>query len=166
MGRPNRPRPHQARAGHPLRSRVARSQRDRHWWAPQNRIQHQPARAGEAVITLRSLLTTAAAVALESDLDEERFVAAAQQAFRDANNVPPAAAVAAGLILIKVRDGALGDRFTARDVYQRQWAGLRDPYSVRLGLDLLVERGQLAEYALDTGGRPKVEYVINQARIA
>ena len=74
--------------------------------------------------------------------------------------VEPARA-AARSILAKIQSGDLKDRFTARDVYQRDWAGLTERDRVQAGLDLLCDYGWIAPIELETGGRPRTEYAIN-----
>lgn len=65
--------------------------------------------------------------------------------------------ITAAHLLVR-RRGELPPRFTARDVYRKSWTGLgRKP--VEEALRVLVEYGHLAEYDVDTGGRPSTEYV-------
>ena len=64
-------------------------------------------------------------------------------------------------IASKIRTGKLGDGFTARDVYRRRWSGLVGPADVRPGLDLLVDLGWLRACKLETGGAPRMVYLIN-----
>lgn len=51
----------------------------------------------------------------------------------------------------------LGDRFTPRDVYRAQWAGLDKP-SVVAGLARLERMGRVTRAVRQSGGRPSVEY--------
>ena len=74
--------------------------------------------------------------------------------------VEPARA-AARTILAKIHSGELKDRFTARDVHQRDWAGLTDRDRVQLGLDLLRDYDWIVPVGLDTGGRPRDRDIIN-----
>lgn len=60
--------------------------------------------------------------------------------------------------LVLKRRGELGERFTARDVYRRGWAGLAEPDDVQAALDVLVENGHLHAARIDTGGRPSIVY--------
>lgn len=53
---------------------------------------------------------------------------------------------------------ALGDTFTARDVYRKGWAGLSDPSVVTEGLDVLADYGHLTATPAETGGRPSIVY--------
>lgn len=54
--------------------------------------------------------------------------------------------------------GDLGERFTARDVYRRCWAGLDDPDTVAGALAVLRDYGHLIEERTETGGRPSLCY--------
>jgi hypothetical protein len=60
--------------------------------------------------------------------------------------------------LLAKRRGDLPAQFTARDIYRKGWSGL-DRDSVEGALEVLVEYGHLAEFDLDTGGRPTSTYV-------
>ena len=53
---------------------------------------------------------------------------------------------------------ALGEEFTARDVYRKGWSGLADPDAVAEGLGVLCEYGHLIEMQVETGGRPSTIY--------
>ena len=67
-------------------------------------------------------------------------------------------------ILARIRNGALCDGFSARDVQRHGWSGLTDCEHVQLGLDLLADLDHLAAQAAagtDRGGRPKITYAIN-----
>lgn len=70
---------------------------------------------------------------------------------------------AAKAILDRVSRGYLKDGFTARDVYQNDWANLSNPEQVKTGLGMLVELGWLADKKVQhfEGGRPTVRYFIN-----
>lgn len=74
--------------------------------------------------------------------------------------VEPARA-AARAILAKICGGDLKDRFTARDVHQRNWAGLTERERVQAGVDLLCDHCWMAPITVETGGRPRVAYAIN-----
>jgi Protein of unknown function (DUF3987) len=69
---------------------------------------------------------------------------------------------AAQSILVKLRCGALGDLFTARDVYRNQWSGLSDKAAVADALDLLTAHRFLIEMTADTGGRPTAIYSLSE----
>jgi hypothetical protein len=71
------------------------------------------------------------------------------------------ARVAARAILAKIRAGVLKDRFTVRDVYMHHWSGASDPDHAQIGVDLLCDHNWLAADHIETGGRPRVEYVVN-----
>jgi putative DNA primase/helicase len=70
---------------------------------------------------------------------------------------------AATRILKKIQSKDLVDGFTARTVYCKDWAGLRDPKIVGSALDLLAEFGYLQEVPVKpkAGGRPTTTYKIN-----
>src|SRR5262249_15281605 len=72
--------------------------------------------------------------------------------------IPAAARLAKG-----IQSGELGDRFTARDVYRRQWSLLDDKDIVERACEYLIDLGWLrVEEPIYTGGRPRaVEYAIN-----
>jgi hypothetical protein len=69
--------------------------------------------------------------------------------------------LAARTILRKIQSGQLADGFTARDIKQKGWAGLRDP-EVRAGLELLVELDWLRKIDVCRNvGRPTAIYRVN-----
>jgi putative DNA primase/helicase len=72
-----------------------------------------------------------------------------------------AEAAAARAILARIRRGELADGFTARDVKQKDWAGLTIANDVQAALDLLTEYDWLVVEGCSTGGRPKLSYRIN-----
>ena len=67
----------------------------------------------------------------------------------------------ASLILEKVKLKAVADGFVARDIYSRDWSGLTESDEVEGALSLLTSLGYLQARKVDTGGRPKVTYLIN-----
>ena len=67
---------------------------------------------------------------------------------------------AARAILSKVRKGNLTDGFTARDIKQKNWAGLRGD-DVDAGLDLLVEMDWLRKIKVRGNGRSTEIYLVN-----
>lgn len=69
---------------------------------------------------------------------------------------------AAKLILEKARAGALGDLFTARDVYRPQWSGLAEREAVHDALDLLAAHGWLTENSVDSVGRRTAVYSLTE----
>ena len=76
---------------------------------------------------------------------------------------------AAKAILRHIRNHDLKDRFTARDVHQRDWAHLTEREHVAAGLTLLVDFDYLAPSTPRIGalgGRPKVTYWTNPRSLA
>ncbi|HWB01615.1 MAG TPA: DUF3987 domain-containing protein [Verrucomicrobiales bacterium] len=69
------------------------------------------------------------------------------------------AAQTARRILSKIKDGLLRAPFTARNIYRRNWSGLKDPRNVDAALALLEEYGWLLMSVEDNGGRPKEIYM-------
>ncbi len=67
---------------------------------------------------------------------------------------------AARAILSKVRQGKLADGFTARDIKQKNWAGLRGD-DVDAGLDLLVEMDWLRKIKVKGNGRSTEIHLVN-----
>lgn len=63
-------------------------------------------------------------------------------------------------ILAKLRVGALGESFRARDVYRPGWSGLTDREMVEKALDMLAGLHWLTEATIDTGGRPTTIYTL------
>lgn len=61
----------------------------------------------------------------------------------------------------KVKAGVLGDSFTARDVYRRQWNLLDTREDVQTALNELVEAGWLKVDTEKTGGRSREVYRVN-----
>ena len=85
----------------------------------------------------------------------------ARRVYGSASEVELAAAKA---ILKHIHAGDLQDKFTLRDVHQRDWAHLGEREHVAAGLGLLVDLNYLAEMAPAVGalgGRPKITYAIN-----
>ncbi|MCC6425034.1 MAG: DUF3987 domain-containing protein [Phycisphaerales bacterium] len=74
--------------------------------------------------------------------------------------VGSAPAIAAGQLARRLLAGELESPFTARDIYNRGWAGL-DRQSVYLALDVLASAKWLSEVDEPTGGRPKTIYRTN-----
>ncbi|MEI6644379.1 MAG: YfjI family protein, partial [Novosphingobium sp.] len=69
--------------------------------------------------------------------------------------------LAARAILRKIQSGQLADGFTAREIKQKGWAGLRDP-EVRAGLELLVELDWLRKIDVrPKAGRSTAIYRVN-----
>lgn len=61
----------------------------------------------------------------------------------------------------KIKDGALGEQFTAREVYRPQWSGLKKPADVEPALKMLVDYDWLSPERVGSGGKPKVVYRVN-----
>lgn len=84
----------------------------------------------------------------------ERFYAAASNSMADG----------AATVLRHIRRGTLGERFTAREVHQRGWAGLGERERVADALDMLAEYRFVREVeapAGTRGGRPTTFYIVN-----
>lgn len=71
----------------------------------------------------------------------------------------------AALLAKRIKSGALGKRFTRRDVARREWAGLKGETAINAALQLLIDcnwirmednRGENPK-----GGRPRQGYIIN-----
>lgn len=65
---------------------------------------------------------------------------------------------AAKAILNRIKRRDLEDGFTARDVYQKDWAGLTDREQVQSALALLCDHDWLTQSEVSNGGRPKTLY--------
>ena len=65
----------------------------------------------------------------------------------------------------KLRSGAVGERFSLRDIYLRGWAGLDTPDRVRVAIKVLEDTGWIHRRAVAAGrkGRPTEEYDLNPA---
>jgi hypothetical protein len=64
----------------------------------------------------------------------------------------------------RIQAGELGDTFTARDIYRREWAELGDRETVTAALELLEDLDWIrpeSATAGSKGGRPKTEYKVN-----
>jgi hypothetical protein len=61
----------------------------------------------------------------------------------------------------KIMTGALGARFSLRDVYNRGWSGLSDRAAVVAAVDVLCDHDWLHAERRETQGRTAVEYLIN-----
>ena len=70
-------------------------------------------------------------------------------------------AATAKLILSRIRKGDLPDGFSARDVQRKAWSGLTDGDAIKAGLELLADCDWLKAEATETGGRPRVNFIIN-----
>ena len=65
----------------------------------------------------------------------------------------------------KIREGALMDGFTVRDIYRKEWSLLDSRDSALAACEDLVEAGWLREIVTEpaAGQKPKIQYVINPA---
>ena len=64
-------------------------------------------------------------------------------------------------LLKHIRGGDLSDKFTARDVYRRQWSMLNRPEDVTNAVAILCDYGWLKAVVEPTDGRSKTAYEIN-----
>ncbi|MCC7080111.1 MAG: DUF3987 domain-containing protein [Burkholderiales bacterium] len=64
-------------------------------------------------------------------------------------------------LLAKLRAGKLASPFVLRDAYRAAWAGLTDPEHVRHAAEMLAEYDYLRAEAIQTGGRPRVQYTLS-----
>lgn len=55
----------------------------------------------------------------------------------------------------KINAGALGEQFTARDVYRKQWSGLKTPSDVSPAIKLLLDYDWFVAERISSGGKPK-----------
>lgn len=65
-------------------------------------------------------------------------------------------------ILKHIVKGELVSPFTARDVHRRGWTGLTTIEDVNQALELLLEHRILRDRTVQTGGKPRVEYVVSE----
>ena len=75
-----------------------------------------------------------------------------------------AAATQARLLIEKIKSGALKDKFTARDVYRNQWAGLTSASETAEPLSMLEDFCWIRSVTVKSGtsgGRPTVHYIVN-----
>jgi hypothetical protein len=70
---------------------------------------------------------------------------------------------AATVLATRIKKKALGDRFTVRDVYRRQWSFLTEKETVQAACEILVDAGWLRESITESsfGQRGKTEYQVN-----
>lgn len=71
-------------------------------------------------------------------------------------------------LLDKIRAGAVGDNFKARDVYLKGWSNLSTPEQVHAAAEMLVDLNHLFAEEHRTspaGGRPTTRYTINPATL-
>ena len=70
---------------------------------------------------------------------------------------------AAHALVKKLKDGSLSGQFAARDVYRKQWSGLKTAEDVEAAASLLIKWNYLRDHEAQTGGRPQTVYSINPA---
>lgn len=70
---------------------------------------------------------------------------------------------AATILAARVKKNALGNRFTARDVYRHQWSFLTDKDAAQAACEILVDAAWLRELVTESsfGQRGKTEYIVN-----
>lgn len=78
--------------------------------------------------------------------------------YESRKNAPTTVAV---MLLAKIQSGALGDKFTIRDIYRHEWSGLRDQQHVAAAVDTLVAHRYLLRQVRQRGGRPCNVYSLN-----
>ena len=64
-------------------------------------------------------------------------------------------------VAAKIKDGSLEDRFTARDVYRRQWSGLKQVGKAKEALKVLEEYDWISSEMVVTGSKSKTHFMIN-----
>lgn len=75
-----------------------------------------------------------------------------------------AAATQARMIIEKIKSGAVKDKFTARDIYRNQWAGLTSASDTAEPLTLLEDFCWIRSVSIKSGtsgGRPSIYYLVN-----
>jgi hypothetical protein len=68
-------------------------------------------------------------------------------------------AKAAARILDRLRKRDLPERFTVHQLKRPCWSGLTDGDTIKAALAMLVDHGWLSESEIETGGRPRVDYL-------
>jgi len=68
-------------------------------------------------------------------------------------------AKAAARILDRLRKRDLPERFTVNQLKRPCWSGLTDGETIKAALAMLVDHGWLSESEIETGGRPRVDYL-------
>lgn len=64
-------------------------------------------------------------------------------------------------ILSRIRKGDLEDGFSARDIQRKAWSGLTEGDAIKAGLELLADLHWIEARTEETGGRPRITYVVN-----
>jgi hypothetical protein len=62
----------------------------------------------------------------------------------------------------RIQRGDIGKVFTAREVYRKGWRSLSDKKSVDRAIDMLLDLDWLREEQIKTGGKPKIQFRVNQ----
>ncbi len=65
----------------------------------------------------------------------------------------------ASRILARLRKRDLPERFTVHQLKRPCWSGLTDGETITAALNMLVDHGWLSELEVETGGRPRVDYL-------
>lgn len=65
-------------------------------------------------------------------------------------------------ILNRIENSQLANEFTARDIYGKHWKKLSKPEQVKSGLEILTEYGYLTSFQIETGGRVKTIFSVNE----
>jgi hypothetical protein len=68
-------------------------------------------------------------------------------------------AKAAARILDRLRKRDLPERFTVHQLKRPCWSGLTDRATINGALAMLVDQGWLSESEIETGGRPRVDFL-------
>jgi len=68
---------------------------------------------------------------------------------------------AAHAIATRIESGDLIENFTARDIYRHGWSGLSTRESAIAGLKVLEDFHWVYSLKIETGGKPRYEYVVN-----
>lgn len=66
-------------------------------------------------------------------------------------------------IATRIKSGDLGESFTARDIYRNGWSGLSTRDAVVAGLKVLEDFNWVYSQVIETGGKPRYEYALNEA---
>jgi len=70
---------------------------------------------------------------------------------------------AAHAIAARIKAGNLDASFTARDIYRHGWSALSTRDAVVAGLKVLEDYYWIDSRVIETGGKPRYEYVVNEA---
>lgn len=72
---------------------------------------------------------------------------------------PPPESLTAARILDRLRKRDLPERFTVHQLKRIYWSGLTDRATINGALAMLVDQGWLSESEIETGGRPRVDFL-------